>query len=411
MSKIAKAEPQASYAAFTAGFRHKVTYFMRTIPNLEEVLKPLDEAIDKSFIPAIIEGHVLSSDDRKLLSLPVRLGGMGIPIFTDICQREYNNSVKATQLIRPRIVSQDQLFILNREAEKKIDAEIKKERNDINAAILEDLTERMSSEQLRGNEIAQMKGASAWLTALPLKEEGYVLSKREFFDAIMVRYMWDVKRLPSKCVCGQGFSVPHAMTCTNGGFIHRRHDKIRDLFADLLNQVSTEVQTEPPLQPLSGERLNNGANTDDEARLDIAARGFWQECEMAYFDVKVFNPYARSHLNVSLDQAFRNGELSKKRHYNERVITVEHGTFTPMVFSSCGGTGFETGVFVSKLIAKLAEKKDMAQSMVANYVRTKVSFELVRSQVRCLRGSRSLRKMKIDVGEMELVADQTNIRE
>ena len=104
---------------------------------------------------------MLSPDDRKLLSLPVRLGGMGIPIFTDICQREYNNSVKATQLIRPRIVSQDQLFILNREAEKKIDAEIKKERNDINAAILEDLTERMSSEQLRGNEIAQMKGASA----------------------------------------------------------------------------------------------------------------------------------------------------------------------------------------------------------------------------------------------------------
>ena len=98
---------------------------MRTIPNLEEVRKPLDEGIDKSFIPAMIEGHVLSSDDRKLLSLPVRLGGMGIPIFTDICQREYNNSVKATQLIRPRIVSQDQLFILNREAEKKIDAEIK----------------------------------------------------------------------------------------------------------------------------------------------------------------------------------------------------------------------------------------------------------------------------------------------
>ena len=82
-----------------------------------------------------------------------------------------------------------------------------------------------------------------------------------------------------------------------------------------------------------------------------------------------------------------------------------------MVFSSCGGTGFETGVFVSKLIAKLAEKKDMAQSMVANYVRTKVSFELVRSQVRCLRGSRSLRKMKIDVGEIELVAEQSNVRE
>ena len=183
---------------------------MRTIPNLEEVLKPLDEAIDKSFIPAITEDHVLSADDRKLLALPVRLGGLGIPIFTEICQKEFNYSLKATQLIRPRIISQDHVFILNPQAEKRIEAEIKKDREDRYAATLEDLKQRMSKEKLRGNEVAQMKGASAWLTALPLKEEGYVLSKREFFDAVMIRYMWEVKRLPSKCVCGQGFSVPHA---------------------------------------------------------------------------------------------------------------------------------------------------------------------------------------------------------
>ena len=181
-------------------------------------------------------------------------------------------------------------------------------------------------------------------------KEGYVLSKREFFDAITIRYMWDVKRLPSKCVCGKSFSVTHAMTCTNGGYIHRRHDKLRDLFAELLDEVATEVQTEPPLQPLSGELLPKGSNKEDEARLDIAARGFWQECEMAYFDVKVINPFAKSHLNVTLESALKSGERTKKRNYNERVIRVEHGTFTPIVFSSCGGNGFETGVFESKLI-------------------------------------------------------------
>ena len=411
LTRIAKAEPQASYAAFTAGFRHKVTYFMRTIPNLEEVLKPLDDVIDKSFIPAITEGHVLSSDDRKLLSLPVRLGGMGIPIFAEICQREYDNSLKATQIIRPRIIAQEHEFTLDRQAENRIDAEIRKKREQYYKNILEDLKNRMSKEKLRGNEIAQMKGASAWLTALPLKEEGYVLSKREFFDAITIRYMWDVKRLPSKCVCGKGFTVTHAMTCTNGGYIHRRHDKLRDLFAELLDEVATEVQTEPPLQPLSGELLPKGSNKEDEARLDIAARGFWQECEMAYFDVKVINPFAKSHLNVTLESALKSGERTKKRNYNERVIRVEHGTFTPIVFSSCGGNGFETGVFMSKLIDKLAEKKDMDQSVVANYVRTKVSFELVKSQVRCVRGSRSLKKVKIDTGEIEMVANLTNIRE
>ena len=163
LTRIAKVEPQAAYSSFTAGFRHKTTYFMRTIPNLEEVLKPLDDIIDNSFIPAITEGRVLSADDRKLLSLPVRLGGMGIPIFTNICQQEYENSLKATQLLRPKIVAQEQIYILNRQAEHAIDTEIRKRRDENNKLILDELRSKMSPEKLRGNDVAQMKGASSWL--------------------------------------------------------------------------------------------------------------------------------------------------------------------------------------------------------------------------------------------------------
>ena len=241
LTRIAKVEPQAAYSSFTAGFRHKTTYFMRTIPNLQEVLKPLDNIINNSFIPAITEGHVLSADDRKLFALPVRFGGMGIPIFTEICQQEYENSLKATQLLRPKIVAQEQFYVPNRQAEHEIDSEIKKRREENNKLILEELRSKMSAEKLRGNDVAQMKGASSWLTALPLKEEGYVLNKREFFDAIAIRYAWEVKRLPTKCVCGKPFTMEHAMTCKNGGFIHRRHDRLRDMFASLIDQVATEV--------------------------------------------------------------------------------------------------------------------------------------------------------------------------
>ena len=72
----------------------------------------------------------------------------------------------------------------------------------------------MNRELLRATEIAQMKGASAWLNALPLKEEGYVLNKREFYDALSLRYRWPLSRLPVKCNgCGKGFDVDHAMNC------------------------------------------------------------------------------------------------------------------------------------------------------------------------------------------------------
>ena len=68
-----------------------------------------------------------------------------------------------------------------------------------------------------------------------------------------------------------------------GGFIHCRHDEIRNIFAEMLQQVCNDVAVEPPLMPLTGERLNlRSANIDDEARLDIRARSFWMRGEQAF---------------------------------------------------------------------------------------------------------------------------------
>ena len=41
--------------------------------------------------------------------------------------------------------------------------------------------------------------------------------------------------------------------------------------------VCTDVQTEPVLQEITGEELNRGANKAPDARLDVHARGFWDD--------------------------------------------------------------------------------------------------------------------------------------
>ena len=269
----------------------------------------------------------------------------------------------------------------------------------------------MDREQLRANDLAQMKGASAWLNALPLKHEGYVLNKREFFDAVSIRYRWRLRRLPINCACGKKFNIDHAMDCKKGGFIHRRHDGIRDIVAKMVDGVSYDVQIEPPLEPVSGERLQTGSNIKVEARLDIAARGFWQRGEKAFFDVRVFDPFAKTHLCRNLESVFKQNETDKKREYNDRVIRIEHGSFTPIVTSAYGGFGRETSRFLSTLIEKISEKQDTHKSMVANYVRTKLSFEIVRSQVLCIRGSRSLRKTNVDLAEIVVVQNTAEIQQ
>ena len=366
--------------------------------------------IDNEFIPAITDGHCCSEMDRKLLSLPVRLGGLGIPIFSELCEREYRNSVLVTQQLTEKIRDQTTVYNIDKEREKEIQSRIKKNRKEYEEKVIEDLRKKMSKEQTRANDLAQMKGASAWLNALPLKVEGYTLNKREFFDAVALRYRWELRRLPTNCVCGKKFDVDHAMNCLTGGFIHKRHDGIRDVIAKIVNEVAYDVQTEPALQPLTGENLDS-SNDDEEARLDIAARGFWQRGEKAFFDVRVFNPFAKTHLSTKLSTVFSQNESAKKKEYNDRVIRIEHGTFTPLVTSAYGGYGRETSRFLSVLIDKVAEKHDMHTSIVANYIRTKLSFEIVRSQVLCIRGSRTLRKAVVDVGDVEVVQHVAGIRE
>ena len=53
LSKIAEIEPQAAYSAFVVGFKSKLNYLLRTIPDISINLHPFEEIIRNEFIPAI----------------------------------------------------------------------------------------------------------------------------------------------------------------------------------------------------------------------------------------------------------------------------------------------------------------------------------------------------------------------
>ena len=100
-------------------------------------------------------------------------------------------------------------------------------------------------------DLATTKGASSWLSALPLAEHGFVLHKSAFHDALALFYGWPLSRTPSHCACGTSFTVDHALSCPKGGLPTLRHNEIRDLTATLLTEVCHQVHVEPELQPVS----------------------------------------------------------------------------------------------------------------------------------------------------------------
>ena len=190
-------------------------------------------------------------------------------------------------------------------------------------------------------DLARQKGASSWLTAIPLSEHDFSLYKSAFRDALALRYGWMPAHMPLQCVCGTNFTVEHALNCSHGGLPSLRHNKIRDLTANLLAEVCCDVAVEPDLQPLTGESLQyRSAVTTDEARLDVCTLGFWGIWSArAYFDVKVFNPYAKSYRKRSLPSLYSSLEQLKRCAYEQRVCEIEHGSFTPLIFAATGGTG------------------------------------------------------------------------
>ena len=92
-----------------------------------------------------------------------------------------------------------------------------------------------------------------------------------------------------------------------------RYNEFRDLEAELLNTVCKDVQIEPVLQDINREVLNPGANKSAEARLDIHARGFWETCSSAFFNVRVYHPNAEKHIHHSPKQIYKMHEQEKKR--------------------------------------------------------------------------------------------------
>ena len=189
------------------------------------------------------------------------------------------------------------------------------------------------SRSTRAVQLACEKGSSSWLNALPLVVHGFDLSKSAFRDAVSLRYGWEI--LPSTCACGAHFSPAHALElqCPTGGFTITRHNEVRDLLAESLREVSTNVSVEPTLLPLTGEHLRlRSATTDSDARLDIAASGFYGgRFEQALFDVRVFSPFASSN-HSSLPAVYRRQEQEKRRKYGQRVREVEHASFVPLIF-------------------------------------------------------------------------------
>jgi hypothetical protein len=106
-------------------------------------------------------------------------------------------------------------------------------------------------------------------------------------------------------------------------------------------------------------------------------------------------------------------DWEKKRQYNDRVMKVENGTFTPLVFSSSGGMAPECRMFFKQLSSLVADHRKETYSLVASWIKTKLSFSLLRSAIRCIRGTRNpyYKSMTTDTNDINFEVQSTSIND
>ena len=68
----------------------------------------------------------------------------------------------------------------------------------------------------------------------------------------------------------------------------------------------------------------------------------------------------------------------KKRSYEARIREVEHGSFTPLIFSAMGGMADKAHVFYKRLASLLSDEWNENYAAVMEWIRCCLSFSLLR---------------------------------
>ena len=88
-----------------------------------------------------------------------------------------------------------------------------------------------------------------------------------------------------------------------------------------------------------------------------------------FFFIRVTNPNSESLIKTPVEKILIKQEREKKNNYNQIIMNVEHGTFTPLVFSIDGSTGPEYSAYHANLADKIATKTGEHYAKVLSSIR------------------------------------------
>ena len=113
--------------------------------------------------------------------MPIRLGGISVLNPVVSAPKEFEASKRITENLKSLILSQEQN--LENYNLKSLETAIESQKVTREIELIgkvSDVIKSLNQKTGKAVKLAQEKGASSWLTALPLQSMGYVLNKEQF---------------------------------------------------------------------------------------------------------------------------------------------------------------------------------------------------------------------------------------
>ena len=137
--------------------------------------------IKNEFIRTLLQA-IITDQDRVLYLLPIKHGGFGIQILSEISEIHYEHSKSISAPLASVIIMQgsqitDSKFI------NEIKYSKRKESNVLLKEKILTINQKLDAQTEKAIDDASQPGASSWLSAILLEQYGFASNKAEFRDA------------------------------------------------------------------------------------------------------------------------------------------------------------------------------------------------------------------------------------
>ena len=167
-------------------------YLSRTCPDFDHLFQPLEDAIRVKFIPALMGRDPPNDQVRDLLSLPPRHGGWGLTNPCSLSDSSYKASTAITlPLVNAILGKSNQSAYEIHCAQLNLISEYKRNRSVEIEHAIQALRDELPVDLQKQMEYASEKGASSWVSVLPIQGQNFHPHKSSFRDALCLRYGWE----------------------------------------------------------------------------------------------------------------------------------------------------------------------------------------------------------------------------